>query len=361
MVCPLPDYSHQLIPNLCRLPVVFGVLVLTQLLLIIYVLSLGTVAAFNWELLALLTLYVQWVSLLSLLGLCCLRSFINHLSSPVAVLVSLAWILAVVGLANGLAQWVYAARIVPAWSGQWLLKDLLIALVIGSVALRYLYMRQQWLFEQRATHSARLDALQARIRPHFLFNSMNTIASLIRYAPAEAEAAVEDLAALLRASLSDRRQFVEWRQELAICKAYARIEQQRLGERLQLDWQLAAVPDDLLLPPLVLQPLLENAIGHGIERRAEGGTVSVSAVQDAARISFSIENPLAECPSDAVPTNHNGLALDNVSARLASLYSDPQTGEPQASLTLGQCDDKFVATLTVPLDFKPETGEQSYV
>ena len=151
------------------------------------------------------------------------------------------------------------------------MRDLLIALVLGGIVLRYLYLQQQNRIEQIAADQARLDALQARMRPHFLFNTMNTIASLIRYAPNDAETAVEDLSALLRVTLSDRRRVVPWAQECEICEAYLRIEQLRLGERLQVSWDIQKGVEGFYLPPLSIQPLLENAIYHGIETRPQGG------------------------------------------------------------------------------------------
>ncbi|NNL56759.1 MAG: histidine kinase, partial [Pseudomonadales bacterium] len=207
-ICDTPDMqqtlkdSHQLIPDLCRLPLVLGVLAITQLLVIIHVLSLAPLAHFNWELLSLLSIYAQWLSMLSLACLCNLRGAINRLALPLAASASFAIILVVAIVTNSLAQWIYQGRNWTGWSAQWLLRDLIIIAVIGGIALRYLYVQQQWLQEQKATHSARLDALHARIRPHFLFNSLNTVASLVRHAPQQAEEAVEDLAALMRANLS---------------------------------------------------------------------------------------------------------------------------------------------------------------
>ena len=352
------EQPHPLIPDLCRLPVVLSILAVTQLLVIIYVLSLGAMAQFDWELLSLLSLYAQWIGMLSLTGLCNLRYLINRLAMPHAILASFAIILLVVMTTNGLAQWVYYGLSWDGWSAQWLFRDMLIMAVIAAIALRYLYIQQQWLLEQSATNSAKLDALHARIRPHFLFNSMNTIASLIRFAPTEAEKAVEDLAALMRATLSSRQLLGDWQQELEICQAYARIEQLRMGERLQLRWEVADVPSELMLPPLVLQPLLENAIYHGIEKLPEGGVVRVAAHRNNDVVMFTVTNPRVphelvglheNSESSRQDAQHNGLALDNIRARLASLFRDSASGRHLSSLDLTQSEHEFIATLSIPL------------
>lgn len=348
----MSNLDHTPLPDLCRLPVVFAVLAVCQLLVIIYVLSLTSIKAFNWELLSLLTLYAQWVCLLALAGLCQLRRWLNRQSIFVAYALSLMWILAVVAITNAAAQWLYSGQRWQ-WSSQWLMRDLMIAAVLAGVVLRYIFIQQNWLAEQRATQSAMLDALHARIRPHFLFNTMNTIASLIAYAPKDAERAVEDLAALLRATLSDGRQIVPWPQELAICEAYLRIEQLRLGERLQVSWQVDDVPANFQLPPLVLQPLIENAIYHGIEQHPDGGCINIEAFVDGAEVVLSIVNPVYPQAVDhalgsKTSSRHNGLALDNISARLASIYRNADTGEQLAHLEMAKSEGEFIARLSIP-------------
>lgn len=354
---------HAFLPDLCRLPVVFGVLAITQLLVIIYVLSLNHLAAFDWSKLSLISFYTQWISMLSIAGLCSLRKAINRLSLWVSAMTSFVWIIVVVFLVNTAAQWIYGSNSWNSWNSQWLWRDLFIYSVIAGIALRYLYIQQQWRYEQQATQNATLDALHARIRPHFLFNSMNTIASLIRYEPVQAEEAVEDLAALFRATLSDSRQITAWSEELAICQAYCRIEKLRLGDRLSVNWDLDNMPSDFKLPALILQPLLENAIYHGIEKRPEGGEVCISVDMATDSSGFNevvvlkVCNPIAdhaafnnfEADSSQV-SRHNGLALDNIRARLASLYRHPDSGNQLASLGYQKENQQYCAELRIPLN-----------
>eukprot|EP01031_Cornospumella_fuschlensis_P016430 gene16430-20080_t len=146
---------------------------------------------------------------------------------------------------------------------------------MSALLLRYFFLQSQWRRQQQAELRARIESLQARIRPHFLFNSLNSIASLVVIDPYKAEQAVLDLSDLFRASLAKPGTLVSWAEELELSKRYLSIEQYRLGERLQLDWQVDDVPDDLPIPQLTLQPLLENALIYGIQPRIEGGLVRV--------------------------------------------------------------------------------------
>ena len=171
-------------------------------------------------------------------------------------------------------------------------------------------------FHRARVARARISALQARIRPHFLFNSMNTIAALTRTDPARAEEAVEDLADLFRASLSDARAQITLREELEIARTYQRIEQLRLGERLHVRWDVAALPPRAVVPSLLLQPVLENAIGHGIEPLPQGGTVEVRGWLDGAAITIEVTNPTVAMSQRRASPNGNRMALDNIRQRL---------------------------------------------
>jgi two-component system sensor histidine kinase AlgZ len=168
-----------------------------------------------------------------------------------------------------------------------------------------------------ALAEARLQALQARIRPHFLFNSLNAVLSLIRRDPKRAERALEDLSDLFRTLMADARQFVRLEEELSLLERYADIEQLRLGERLRISWELDAAPSDALLPPMVLQPLLENAVYHGIEPGTGPGDVLVRIERRGERVHATIENPHLEAGNQRAG---NRMALDNIRERLALFF-----------------------------------------
>jgi len=168
-----------------------------------------------------------------------------------------------------------------------------------------------------ALAEARLQALQSRIRPHFLFNSLNAVLALIRRDPGRAERTLEDLADLFRSLVSDARRFVRLSDEIALLERYAAIEQLRLGERLRITWELDAAPSDALLPPLVLQPLLENAVYHGIEPATEAGEVLVRIERRGDRILARIENPVLDAGPERAG---NRMAFDNIRERLALFF-----------------------------------------
>jgi two-component system sensor histidine kinase AlgZ len=168
-----------------------------------------------------------------------------------------------------------------------------------------------------ALAEARLQALQSRIRPHFLFNSLNAVLALIRRDPRRAERTLEDLADLFRSLVSDAQRFVRLSDEIALLERYAGIEQLRLGDRLRITWELDAAPSDALLPPLVLQPLLENAVYHGVEPSTEPGEVLVRIERRGDRVLVRIENAVIEAEAERVG---NRMALDNIRERLALFF-----------------------------------------
>ena len=181
---------------------------------------------------------------------------------------------------------------VPAWGNWWLARNVMIAVVLSGVVLRYFYLQQQITLKERAELQARLDALRNRIRPHFLFNTMNSIASLIATRPDAAEQAVEDLSELLRASLQEAEIDATVADEVRLCKLYLGIEQLRLGDRLSIEWQVAEAVRDAPMPSLILQPLVENAIDHGIAQIPAGGTVRIEVRSERGNICVRVQNPL---------------------------------------------------------------------
>ncbi|HEY3073773.1 MAG TPA: histidine kinase [Burkholderiales bacterium] len=192
-------------------------------------------------------------------------------------------------------------------------------LVLAAVATASLlaYFRLHTKAFSPALAEARLQALQARIRPHFLFNSLNAVLALIRRDPKRAERTLEDLADLFRTLMADARQFVRLADEIALLERYAEIEQLRLGERLRISWELDAAPSDALLPPMVLQPLLENAIYHGVEPATGVGDVVVRIERRGERVHAAIENPHLEAGGQR---SGNRMALDNIRERLALFF-----------------------------------------
>ncbi len=292
---------------------------LVELLALVHVLADSGLPRFDWNLLATTSLFLQWVALLSAALLCLLRRPLDRLGLRAAAALALALVAAVTWLSSLAALWLFppvAAGAVPGW---WLLRNALIAVLLGGVALRYFHLRQELLARERSELQARLDALQARIRPHFLFNTLNSIASLIASRPEAAERAVEDLAELFRASLQEAGSGGSVNDELRLCELYLEIERLRLGDRLAVEWSVPAELRELPMPGLMLQPLLENAVCHGIAGLPAGGTVRVSLDRERGSLRALVENPLPERPLRA---EGQRLALNNIEQRLRALYGE---------------------------------------
>ena len=185
-----------------------------------------------------------------------------------------------------------------------------------------------------------MHALQARIRPHFLFNSMNTIAALTRTNPMRAEEAVQDLADLFRANLSEKRNQITIAEEIDVARTYQRMEQLRLGDRLRVVWKVDSLPTGALVPGLTLQPLLENAIYHGVEPRADGGVVTVTGEVNKGMITIVVRNPVP--PANLTVREGNRLALANIRERLDLMYGE------RATVKSGLFDDEYIVTLRFP-------------
>ncbi len=185
-------------------------------------------------------------------------------------------------------------------------------LLITGILIGYFDLRGRAL--SPALTEARLQALQARIRPHFLFNSINAVLSLMRQEPRRAEQALEDLADLFRVLMADNRQLTPIAREVGLAKQYLSIEFLRLGDRLRVEWDVMHMPADALIPPLVLQPLLENAVYHGIEPRTEPGAIHIRIARDGREIRLSISNPYLPHGDHHAG---NRMALANIRERLA--------------------------------------------
>jgi len=184
-------------------------------------------------------------------------------------------------------------------------------LLVAGVLLAYFDLRGRAL--SPALTEARLQALQARIRPHFLFNSINAVLSLIRSEPKRAETALEDMAELFRVLMADNRELTPLAREVDLCRQYLNLEQLRLGERLRVEWYVDKMPADALVPPLVLQPLLENAVYHGIEPVSEPGVVSINVYRKGGEVHAVLRNPYKP---DGDHHAGNKMAMNNIRERL---------------------------------------------
>lgn len=239
------------------------------------------------------------------------------------------------------------ARQYPDADGPDILRGALLAACASGAILLWLDWRA-WRLSP-ALPEARLQALQARIRPHFLFNSLNSVLSLIRSEPRQAEAALENLAELYRALMADNRQLSPLSRELELARAYLDLEALRLGERLRVDWRVDNAPPEALLPALVLQPLLENAVCHGIEPSADSGHISVDIFARDERLHIVVRNPLFAPDTQSPSRRGNGMALGNIRERLALHF------DAEARLSSHRVGEEFVVQMVMPLRQAPRS------
>jgi len=209
----------------------------------------------------------------------------------------------------------------PSWRESLILRTLLVTGIISSLGLRYLIVQHRAQIEAKHQQEARMQALQSRIRPHFLFNSLNSVASLTRSDPPRAEAVLHDLADLFRVLLADARKLVPISAEREISRQYLEIEKLRLGDRLQIKWNVGTIPRSAQIPALTLQPLLENAIYHGIEPRFAGGAIRIEMWAEGEILNIMISNPMPEVKKN-LHGKGNKIAQDNTRQRLSTQFGD---------------------------------------
>ncbi len=329
------------IPDLCSPRSVFIMVLLSELLVLVYTLVVSTLPRFNWDLLATSSLFVQWVVMLSAALLCQCRGRFSRMSLQAASTSSMAIVVAVTAISSYLTARFYPLLFLGGVDYWWVLRNVLVAVVISGLVLRYFYLQQQVKLRERSEMQARLDSLRARIRPHFLFNTMNSIASLISSRPADAEQAVEDLSELFRASLQENYRDTTVDDELHLCELYLGIEQLRLGDRLQVAWECEHSLRELPMPGLMLQPLVENAVYHGIAQLPQGGVISIQVSRSAEQLTVTVANP---APQDSGHRTGMHMALANIEQRLQGLFGDA------GSLEVSKSDGSYRVELSYPLE-----------
>jgi two-component system sensor histidine kinase AlgZ len=341
--------ARLILPDFCSAPTVLAVVLIVVLTAIVLTLAHQSEALALWLDLARTALFLLWIGLGCAAALCLLRKPLAAMPLRAASALSLGAVIAVVAAVSGATLWLgqstlmgstTSSALFPTKPWQFMLANIATGAILGGLVLRYFYVLGEWRRNVELQARARVHALQARIRPHFLYNSMNTIASLTRSDPARAEEAVQDLADLFRANLSEKRGSISLKEELEVARIYQRVEQLRLGERLHVIWDVADLPMRALVPSLLMQPLLENAIYHGIEPRRGGGIVTVSGALDGDTIGLTVRNPLPEEGSGS--KSGNRIALANIRERMELLYPG------RASVEASRIGDEFIVRLRFP-------------
>ncbi len=345
--------TQSFIPDLCSVQSVFILVLIAELVVIVLTLSASQLPKFDWSHLGLGSTLALWIILVSAASLCRIRKYLNQLALVKAAAISFSLILAIgtifcllgeLFLHYASGSHLFQTSLFESFSNlnYWhALNNILIIAIVSGISLRYFFVQEQLRQKKQGELEARLAALQARIRPHFLFNSLNSVASLIVSDPHKAEDMVLHLCDLFRAALSDSDKPHSLEQELELCHSYLLIEQMRLGERLQLQWnaELGSGPTPQI-PKLLIQPLVENAVYHGIQPLEQGGIITVDVQQTPQQITVTVSNPQPKISPD-IPQGHQ-IALSNIRSRLQAYF------ENRAKITIssGEC---YTVKLSLPV------------
>ena len=344
-----PDVADQqtqaYLPDFCAPGTILIILLVAELVAILLTLVSFESGTFLTEL-SKMSMFVLWMALLGAGVLCLIRPWAERQGNMRAFVICFVvlelMILVLAELTWQLTGIFGEAVIINDTHGGFLLRTFAASSIVVALAMRYLYISSEWRRSIILEAQSRISALQALIRPHFLFNSMNTIASLTRSDPRQAEEAVEDLADLMRANLNAPKDRTTLKEELETAAIYQRIEKLRLGDRLKVRWDVGDLPMRALIPSLTIQPLLENAVYHGIELLPEGGEIVVTGKKVNGQLDISIRNPVAADQSRKAGGNQ--MAMSNIQQRFDLAYGSAATVEVTAG------DQDYLVQLVFPCD-----------
>lgn len=330
------------LPDLCSAAATLPLVLIAALVAVVVAVARSHPAGF-WADLGRLALLCEFLTLTSAAALCLLRRLLPPANQILVIAIAFALLIAIAwGIAEA-AWFILFAFGEPLDAGvggrlPWVARIVIVALIVDALVLRYLYISAQWRERVQREATSQLEALTARIRPHFLFNTLNTAAALAADKPEETEHTLEDLSELFRANLAERGTSVPLAEEFELVSRYLAIEQRRLGERLQITWNKSPKARDAWLPPLVLQPLVENAVTHGIEPAADGGDLLIDARPEGELLILTVTNTM----NGTASTTGHGIGLAGIRARLALAFGGA------AHLTTKCENGRFVAQIRCP-------------
>ncbi len=319
--------ARSFLPDFGSGTIAWRLLVLAQVIAIVLTVSRNDqLNQAAWNDFLLMTAFAQLIAVSSIFTLKIISPPITRLrvelgAMAIFTILMLVTVIVVETAVWGMHQLQITPQRWPQWHGSLLIRTLIISAVIYVLVLRYFTVSHRAQMESEAQQRSRLEALQSRIRPHFMFNSLNSVASLIRSDPELAEKALQDLADLFRVLLADPRKMVPITAEGELARQYLDIEKLRLGDRLQVKWTASNVPRSAQIPSLTLQPLIENAVYHGIEPSFAGGTIDIQMwSENNDMLNVMISNPLAEVTNQGQHRKGNQIAMNNVQERLAQHF-----------------------------------------
>jgi two-component system sensor histidine kinase AlgZ len=322
----------------------FVAIVMIQILVIIYSMSFLSFDFIFLQKLSTLSLLSQFIGLIVLVVLCKFRSFFNSIQVVPGVLLLLFIVIAITFVIANIIAWLdfrlFSFVLLNEEVNNYLVIKLSVAAVVVTLALvRYFYIQDQWKLQVQNLSDTRLRALQSRIKPHFLFNTLNSIASLVSIDSQKAEQAIVDLSSLMRRTFTEQNKEVSISDELNFVKQFLSIEKLRLGDRLDFDIDCEKELLHNKIPVLSIQPLVENAIIHGIQPLEKGGKIEVKIFAEDKMIIIKVRNPYLLGFNKTV----NGMALKNIEERLKLLYGN------SSFMKIVSEDQIFDIQLSIPL------------
>ena len=342
----------ELLPDFCNGTIVLNLIILAQFVAIVITILSQPLSGNAFQDLMLISIFVHWIALSSMAVLCVSRRYLDTLAPARSMLAVYGILLCVTFVVSELALWVMfvfgkleSPR--PEWYGYFHIQNLTVSAILNTMALRYFIARHQLQLRTLSEARARMEIQKYRIRPHFLFNSMNIIASLTQYAPDRAEAAIEDMADLFRLMLDESKDLVPVQNEVAVAKKYIKLEKLRLDKRLKVRWSVVRFSRRAKTPVLMLQLVLESAIYHGIEPIPEGGEIHVTITVKDNLMHFTIVHDVS-LETFVAADVADGPALQNVRARLLDHYG------AAAVLDTRHEDNRFTIRISHPATGVPQ-------
>lgn len=318
------DPDGGILPNFCSGWVVFNVIVIAEMLAIVIALASSRFFPDAIKFLLYTSILLQWIALVSAGALCLTRKYLNRLPEMRAMIMAYLLLLCITWLVSELAYWLLHYARAGAFHidrNSFLIQNLFVSAIVMALTLRYFVAKHELKRRTTSEAEAKMQVLQSRMRPHFLFNSMNIIAGLTYSSPEKAEAAIIDISELFRMMLNDKENLVPVNNEIAIAKKYLALEKLRLDNRITITWDIGKFPRMAIMPVLTLQPLLENAIHYGIEPQPHGGTIHIKLWEEADKIHIYITSPVPLKKNQGYSESYNE-AFDIIRLRFKNHYGE---------------------------------------
>lgn len=338
--------ANILLPDFCSAQTVLISMTIGELLAIVL-----TLRGNEWSLNALIylataSLFIQWIVLTDIAFLCYSKRLFGNFKTNISIFYAFVCLQIITIIISEIGyqvlKWTNIGSYPSDFHIELLASNLMISIIITALALHYFVLQMQNMRRLKAETNAKIEALQARIRPHFLFNSLNTIANLIHADPDKAEDAILDLSELFRSAMG-KEEAVSLQEEIELTKQYINMEKLRLGERLTINWQQPAQLPNIKIPSLMLQPLVENSIYHGIEPSPTGGSVNIIVHSNNKEVKIDVINPVPSTSKYHNRRKGNKVALENIRQRMQLSYG------AKGAMIINKTDSEHKVTLCVPL------------